>query len=165
MVRPLHGNCVYEGTVKDWEKWEELVSSCMKTLLYGEPVDRPLVLADLPLSSYGSNQKAAQIIFEKIELPALHIGKPPTFALFASGRTTGAVLDLGYKFTQCSAISEGEVITGSVTTVKFGGRDLDQAVLDYFKSSGYRSCPPPSDAKHQLCYVAPSSEGDANCST
>jgi actin beta/gamma 1 len=50
-------------------------------------------------------------------------------SLFASGRTTGTVLDSGYGKTHSVPIFEGYPIPISVQTIPFSGRDISSYLL------------------------------------
>jgi actin-related protein len=49
----------------------------------------------------------AEIMFEQFKVPALYIINPAALSLYASGRTTGIVLESGDGVTQATPIYEG----------------------------------------------------------
>ncbi len=53
------------------------------------------MLTEAPLNPKANREKMQQIMFEKFEVPALYVAIQAVLALYASGRTTGIVLDAG----------------------------------------------------------------------
>lgn len=54
-----------------------------------------MLLTEAPLNPRQNREKAAQIFFETFNVPAMFISIQAVLALYASGRTTGVVLDVG----------------------------------------------------------------------
>lgn len=65
-------------------------------------------------------------MFETFNVPGLYIISPEVLALYASGRTTGIVLDSGEGITRAIAISEGNIVPNSVFTNYLAGMDLNK---------------------------------------
>ena len=54
-----------------------------------------MLLTEPPLNPRSNRDTAAQILFETFNVPALHTSIQAVLSLYASGRTTGIVLDSG----------------------------------------------------------------------
>jgi actin-related protein len=52
----------------------------------------PLLFTEAPLNPRQNRDRAAQIFFETFNVPAMFVSIQAVLALYASGRTTGAVL-------------------------------------------------------------------------
>jgi actin-related protein len=57
--------------------------------------DHPVMLTEPPFNPKKNREKMQEIMFEKYDVPALYIAIQAVLALYASGRTTGVVLDSG----------------------------------------------------------------------
>ncbi len=68
------------------------------------------------MGSYSNQQKAAEIFFEKFNVPALYVSLQAVLSLYASGRTTGVVLDCGDGVTSAVPVYEGIVFASNYFT-------------------------------------------------
>lgn len=63
-------------------------------------------------------------MFETYNVPALYIAVNATLSLFASGRTTGVVLDSGYFVSNAVPIIDGHVLNHAVQRMDLGGYEI-----------------------------------------
>ena len=73
--------------------------------------EHPALLTEAPLNPRQNRDKVAEIFFETFRTPALFFAPPAVLSLYASGRTTGVVLDVGEGVTHavpCSSNSARE---------------------------------------------------------
>lgn len=54
-----------------------------------------IVITEAPLNPRRNRERAAEIFFETFNVPALFISLQAVLSLYATGRTTGVVLDSG----------------------------------------------------------------------
>jgi actin-related protein len=108
-----------------------------------------------------NRERMTEMIFEKFKVPALSIRNPAVLSLFASGRTTGCVLESGHGVSHTVAVHEGHALPHSIELLDVGGRDLTAylgrlLIVDggylFFHESGERSYLP--GIKEKLTYVA-----------
>ena len=64
----------------------------------------PVLLTEAPLNPRSNRDTAAQILFETFNVPALYTSIQAVLSLYASGRTTGVVLDAGDGVSHLSLI-------------------------------------------------------------
>lgn len=55
-----------------------------------------VLLTESPLNPIANREKAAEIFFEGFNAPAIFFAPQAILSLYASGRTTGLVLDSGF---------------------------------------------------------------------
>jgi len=101
------------------------------------------MLGMAPLTPTDHLSKAAVIHFEQYNVPAMYVASQAKLALYASGLTTGCVLDSGFGVTHAVSVFEGALLPTSVQRLNVAGSDLDQylAILLKTKLSGAGSHP------------------------
>jgi centractin len=67
-------------------------------------------------------EKAAELFFETFNVPALFISIQAVLSLYASGRTTGVVLDSGDGVTHAVPIYEGFAMPHAIQRIDLAGR-------------------------------------------
>lgn len=67
----------------------------------------PVLLTEAPHNPQRNREKMCEIMFEKFQSPALYIAIQAVLSLYATGRTTGVVLDIGDGVSHCVPVYEG----------------------------------------------------------
>lgn len=82
------------------------------------------MLTEPPNNPKENREKLVEMMFEKFEVPKLYLGNQSVLSLFATGRTTGTVLDSGEGVTHAVPIYEGYAIPHAIQTINLSGNDL-----------------------------------------
>ena len=84
------------GIVRDWAEMERVWHYLYdKDQLNTFSEEHPVLLTEAPLNPRRNREKAAEVFFESLNVPALYISIQAVLSLYATGRTTGVVLDVG----------------------------------------------------------------------
>lgn len=125
------------GTIIDWDDmesiWRFLYSDELKVL----PEEHPVLLTEAPFSPSRMREQAAQIFFETFNVPSFLTSIQAVLSLYASGRTTGIVLDCGDGVTHAVPIYEGFSMPNAVRRVDVAGRDVTDYLQSLLRKSGY----------------------------
>ncbi len=83
-----------------------------------------MLLTEAALNPSSHRERAAQLFFETFRCPALFFSPQATLSLYATGRTTGVVLDVGDGVAHAVPVYQGLAIPSAVTRIDVGGRDV-----------------------------------------
>ena len=96
----------------------------------------PVLLTEAALNPSSQRGKAAELFFETFAVPAFYVESQAILALYASGRTTGVVLDSGDGVSVAVPVVEGFVIPHAVNRIDIAGRDVTQYLQRLLRKAG-----------------------------
>ena len=148
------------GIVTHWSYMEKIWHSLYEKINLGvASEDHPVLLTEAPLNPRRNREKAAEVFFETFNAPALFVSPQATLSLYASGRTSGVVLDSGDGVTHAVPVYEGFSIPHAITRIDIAGRNVtDQLQLllrragHSFHTSAEREIV--QNIKETVCYIA-----------
>lgn len=149
------------GIVTDWDDMERIWSHVYSEDLRTLSEEHPVLLTEAPLNPHSNREQAAQIFFETFNVPAMYTSVQAILALYASGRTTGIVLDSGDGVTHAVPVFEGFSMPHAIRRVDVAGRDVTDYLQLLLRKSGYHLHTTAEKEvvrmiKEKTCYVAQS---------
>ena len=122
---------ISHGIVEDWADMERIWQYVYNTELATQPQNHPVLLTEAPLNPRSNRDTAAEIMFERFNVPAFFASMQAVLALYASGRTTGVVLDVGDGVSHAVPVFEGfAAVRGQgVRRMDVAGREVTEALV------------------------------------
>ncbi|XP_074597060.1 actin-related protein 1 [Brevipalpus obovatus] len=125
------------GIVNDWNEMEKIWNYIyQKDQLQTFPEEHPVLLTEAPLNPRRNRERAAEIFFETFNVPALFISLQAVLSLYATGKTTGVVLDSGDGVTHAVPIYEGFALPLSIVRSDIAGRDITKYLKLLLRKEG-----------------------------
>lgn len=125
------------GVVTDWADMERIWTHVYQDELKVLAEDHPVLITEAPLNPRSNRDMAAQVLFEQFNVPAAYFSVQAVLSLYASGRTTGVVLDAGDGVSHAVPVYEGFAMTNAVRRVDVAGRDVTEHMQTLLRKSGY----------------------------
>lgn len=146
------------GVTMDWKDMQLVWQHAYDELNVVQE-EHPVLLTEPPLNPRSNRAKAAELFFETFNVPAFYVQVQAILSLYASGRTTGVVLDSGDGVTHAVPVYEGFSLPHAITRIDVGGRDVTQYLQRLLRKSGHNfhtsaELEVVKDIKEKLCYVA-----------
>jgi len=157
LEHPMERGAVVDGGWDAMELlWEHIYS---KSNLNARMEEHPVLLTESPHNPSSQREQLAEIFFETFRVPALFVAPPAVLSLYASGRTTGVVLDVGEGVTHCIPVYEGYALPHSIVRSDLGGIDVTKRLQLLLRKSGLAFSTTAevdfvSRMKEEVCYVS-----------
>ena len=149
---------IENGIINNWDYMEKIWNYGFENELKISPSERRVMLTEAPLNEKETGEKMAQIMFEKFNVPSLHIGNQAALSLYCYGKFTGIVCDSGDGITQFVPIFDGYSFPNAIDLMDFAGKLLTESLMKYFRKLGISFSAAEfeviKNVKEKYCYVA-----------
>jgi actin len=150
---------IEHGIVTEWEDMEKLWDYTFESQLRVDPEEHNVLLTEAPKNPKKNREKMMEIMFERFIVPASYVALQGVLSLYASGRTTGIVLDIGDGVTHTIPVYEGYCIPCAVNRYDLAGRDVTDYMKRLLEDRGLRFTTTSEreivrDIKEKYCYCA-----------
>lgn len=111
---------IEHGVVTNWDDVEKILHQTFYNELRVAPEEHPVLINECPLNPKANRQKMLQILMETFNCPAVYMETSQVLSLYASGRTTGIVVDIGQSVTYVVPVYEGYCLPHAISRIDIG---------------------------------------------
>lgn len=124
------------GIVKNWDHMTKVWYYTYMSELKIDPENQPVLVTEAPLNPQKNREKMIEVFFETFKVPAFYVFTQAVLALYASGRTTGLVVDSGDGVTHIVVVYDGYSIKHATSRMEIAGRNLSEFMSKYLAEEG-----------------------------
>ncbi len=124
---------IERGNITNWDDMEEIWGYSFGTRIKINNIidrigiqtpDHPIIISE-PVTNYKPNrEKITQIFFETYNTPSLLLQHQGVLGLYAVGKTTGLVVQVGDEVTQTLPVYEGSAMSFALKSLSYSGRGI-----------------------------------------
>lgn len=158
---------IKRGVIKDWDAMERFWEYCFYQVLKINPSNHSVILTETALNTKENRNRMMEIMFETFSIPSVYIGTQAVLSLYATGRTTGCVINSGEGVTNIVPICENYVNNQAVQKIELAGQDITNFLQRIMRQAGYPLMTAKEkriliEIKENNCYIATDFEDEIN---
>merc|ERR1712025_1537469 len=155
------------GVITNWEDmekiWAHTFDNELRVVVGGESEDDEdvagVLLTEAPMNPRENRERMTQIMFETFDARRFYVAIQAVLSLYASGRTTGVVVDCGDGVSHTVPIYEGYSMPHAIQHINLAGRDLTDYICKILQESKITLTTTAEresakKIKEDLCYVS-----------
>jgi len=150
---------VEHGVITNMEDMIRVWEHTIKDELELDPKEHYVLLTEPPLNPKHVREEMCKVMFEHFGVPAVYICNTAVLSLYASGLTTGVVIDSGDGVTHTVPVFEGYALPHAILKLDLAGSNLTSYMAKILSERGHQFTTSAEmeivrDIKEKLGYVA-----------
>lgn len=154
---PSYSCPVQHGEIVDFDKFEALLHHIVYGLLgWTYENEGTMVISEPLFTPKADREQLTQILFEQFNIDGLFVYDSAVLSLYAVGKFSGLVVDLGHGKTDIAAVLDGATNTAATRRYPVSGQDLNRHLLALLQQKGLALQDPRNvrALKHLCCRAA-----------
>eukprot|EP01083_Nonionella_stella_P071007 190389_1 len=128
---------VERGIICNFSDLEDIIDYLFHIDLKMSPKGSEVLMAEPSLNPMANRERITKIMFETFEVNRFCLKNQSCLALYASGRTTGVVVNIGDGVADTVPVCEGNALEHAVLRLDVAGRDLTELLMKIVMERGY----------------------------
>ena len=145
---------IRQGVVQNWDDLETIWTHIVESELKTDSSAQPMLITQMPLASEEDETQMAEILMEKLNVPAMFIANKSVMSLYGGGNMTGISVDSGHDttylgeyqiFTFFSSLQvtfsvpsyQGNAIQDASLVLKIGGKQVTEHLMNLLMNGKY----------------------------
>lgn len=124
------------GVVEDWDDFEKILNHIFTYVLFVRPGEQNVIILMPPQTSASDRERLAYTLFHYFSVPGLFIASGPACAIYAAGKFTGLVVDIGASALQVVPVFDGHALPGATLRTSLAGNDLTAYLGTFLEDQG-----------------------------
>lgn len=157
---------IENGIVRNWNEMEVLLKETFHPTeqnavfrVRNNNLQNKVILTEAPLNPTKNREKLCEIMFEKINVDAVHVSTQAVLSLYARGLMTGVVVDVGDGVSHIVPVYQGAILSHLTKRLNIAGRDITRQLSKLLFLQGYslsidNDYNDLQNIKENLCYVS-----------
>uniref|UniRef100_A0A060TBR0 ARAD1D34012p n=1 Tax=Blastobotrys adeninivorans TaxID=409370 RepID=A0A060TBR0_BLAAD len=119
---------IKDGIVSDWDAMQRLWDHGLNSCLNIDPTEHPLLMTENIWNTDENRTAMLEYAFESLQVPAFYIAKSPACSLFASGKGSGLIVDVGHDTASVTPVIDGLVLYKPSRRSRYAGKYLNRQI-------------------------------------
>ncbi|NXT37659.1 ACL7A protein, partial [Pelecanoides urinatrix] len=155
---PLTLSPIRRGIVVDWNCVQDTLEYIFQTEMKIQPENHAVLVSVPPLCSITDKERYAEMMFEGLHMPAVHMAYQSCLSMYSYGKTSALVVESGHGASHVVPIYEGYVLRSITETLDYAGLDITCFLMKLLNESGNvfteHQLKIVQDLKEKCCYTS-----------
>lgn len=120
---------IQRSIITDLDHMENLWEHIFEHELNLEPKNINLLMTDSPFNTKKNKQQIADIMFDKFKIKSLALMNTAVLSLFATGKTSGIVTEVGEGTSYACPVFEGYALPHAKHKLEIAGKDITEEMI------------------------------------
>lgn len=117
---------IEQGRIVDLDQMENIWEHLMSDELKFSPEDHKIFMTEPPKNPKKNRSDLTRLMFDKFNVNKFYLQTQAVLSLYASGKTTGTVVDCGYDISHTVPIYEGFALPHAIREFNIAGKELTE---------------------------------------
>jgi actin, other eukaryote len=155
------------STVQNWDEIDKIYHHIFFNQLLADTNQTRALITEPPLNKRANREKITELMFETFNFGGFYLANSSVMSLFATGRTTGIVIESGLNETSIVPIYEGYALPQATIKLSIGGEEITNCLIANLKANGIdlpysKEFEVAQDIKEKYCYVSTDFQQELN---